>query len=291
MSSSRLRQLEPRDAEQVAALFRASFGEARAIDAEEIRSWLGNAELRPEWLRVLEEDGRVVGYGDIWIDDVVELDVAAPGRAEVFVEWAEQEARARDKPSVRLGFPEGHELTALAEQRGYARWRSTYTMEIELASRPGAALPEGFTLRTFRDDDEPAVRAALNEAFADDPSFSGPLSESNFREFSLKARGFDPGLWSLAFDGDELSGFALAYDQRGSDTALGWVGMLGVRNRWRGRGLGSALLQTAFALLYDRGLRRVGLGVDTENVSGALRIYERAGMRPQHRSDSWVKHL
>ena len=291
MSSSPLRPLAEADAEQVATLFVESFGAARAVDAEEIRTWLRNEELRPEWMRVLERDGRVAGYGDIWVDDVVQLDVAAPGHWDVFVDWAEEEARARGVPAVRLFFPDGHELTEVARRRGYAVWRSSYTMEIGLTERPQPSPPPGFAVRPYRATDEPLVRAALNEAFADDPSFGEPLSESNFREFNLKARGFDAALWPLAFDGDELAGFVLAYDQHGGDTSLGWVGTLGVRKAWRGRGLGSFLLETAFALLHDRGLRRVGLGVDTENVTGALRIYERAGMMPVFRGDTWAKRV
>ena len=52
-------------------------------------------------------------------------------------------------------------------------------------------------------------------------------------------------------------------------------------------GLGEALLRAAFAELFARGRRRVGLGVDTENVTGALRLYERVGMRPIERNDNW----
>ena len=43
-------------------------------------------------------------------------------------------------------------------------------------------------------------------------------------------------------------------------------------------GLGLALLQHAFGAYYSRGLRRVGLGVDTQNLSGATRLYQKAGM-------------
>ena len=75
------------------------------------------------------------------------------------------------------------------------------------------------------------------------------------------------------------------------EPGLGWVGILGVRSPWRRRGLGDALLRASFAALYERGLRRVGLGVDTENVTGALRLYERAGMRAVRRTDSWVLEL
>jgi ribosomal protein S18 acetylase RimI-like enzyme len=69
------------------------------------------------------------------------------------------------------------------------------------------------------------------------------------------------------------------------------VGTLAVRPRWRRRGLGEALLRAAFAALYERGRRRVGLGVDAENVTGALRLYERVGMRVIRQSDNWVREL
>jgi mycothiol synthase len=285
MSSSPLRELREDDAPAVAALFAAAFGEARSIDAEEIRSWLHNEELRSEWLRVLEHDGRVVGYGDIWVqDEELAVDVAAPGCWDVFLDWAQEQARADGSGRVRVFLPAGHELEELVSTRGYRPARSSFTMEVGLVGPEQIA---GIELIAFRTTDAEAVRHALNEAFADDPNHHH-VSSANFREFFLKARGFESSLWTLAWDGRELAGFALAYSERGGDTTLGWVGTLGVRREWRRRGLGAALLETAFLTLYERGLRRVGLGVDAENETGALRLYERAGMQIVHRSNTWV---
>jgi len=56
------------------------------------------------------------------------------------------------------------------------------------------------------------------------------------------------------------------------------VALLGVRERWRRRGLGLALLHRVFGEFYSRGERKVGLGVDAQNPTGATRLYERAGM-------------
>jgi ribosomal protein S18 acetylase RimI-like enzyme len=283
-----MRELREADAERVAELFVETFGEARRLDAEEIRSWLRNAELQPSWLRVLEADGRVVGYGDIWPEgDSLDADVAAPGHWDAFFDWAEEEARTRSLARVRTHVAEGHELAAVVEARGYRLWRSSFTMETELDDPPRPALTGA---RAYREEDAEPLRAALNEAFSGDP-FWHPVSESNFREFFLGARGFDPSLWLLAWDGDELAGFSLAYPERAGDTTLGWIGTLGVRPRWRRQGLGEALLRASFHDLYARGLRRVGLGVDAENVTGALRLYERAGMRQVRRQNTWVKEL
>lgn len=292
MSSSALRRLRTEDAERVAALFREAFGDERTVDAEEIRSWLRNEELEPDWLRVLEVDGAVVGYGDIWLqDDEVALDVAAPGHWSPFFEWAEATGRERGLPRVRVVLPAGHEVAAFAEGRGYRPWRSSFTMQIELDRRPAAGdLPAGLTMRTYDEGDAEALRAQLNAAFAEDP-FWHDISSSNFREFYLRARGFDPTLWLLAWDGSELAGSVLAYPERGGATTLGWVGTLGVRREWRRRGLGGELLQRAFAALYDRGRSTIGLGVDADNPTGALGLYERVGMHRIRQSDNWVLSL
>ena len=293
MSSSQLRRLRDDDAEHVAALYERAFGEARRLDSEEIRSWLRNSELKPEWLCVLEIGGRLVGYGDISVEETeVALDAAAPGHWGAFLDWAEETAREAGVPRVRVYLPApAIELADIVRRRGYRLWRSSYTMETLLDDVAPVALPDGLELRAYRPGvDEERLRATLNEVFAADPLFH-QLSAAGFREFYLRARGYDPSLWLLAWDVEELVGFALVYPERAGNTELGWVQSLGVRAPWRRRGVGEALLRAAFRELQRRGLSRVGLGVDAENTTGALRMYERAGMRPVSRGDNWVLDL
>jgi mycothiol synthase len=290
MNSSALRSLREDDAEAVASLFVEAYGDARPMDAEEIRSWLANEDIKPEFLRVLEQDGKVVAYADIWVeDDEVALDLAAPSDPLPMLEWAEAEARERGVPRVRVFVPAGHDLVDLLQRRGYELWRSSFTMEIELARPEPARVPEGLEVARYRPDvDAEAVRLALNEAFSSD-AFFHEISESNFREFHLGSRGFDPAFWFLAWDGDELAGFNLAYPEKVGEPGLGWVGSLGVRPPWRRRGLGEALLRVSFLAFAEHGLVRAGLGVDTENPTGALALYERAGMHAVRRYDNWVR--
>ncbi len=291
MSSSLLRQPAEADAEAIAALFMQAFGDWRPTDAEEVRTWLRNEELKPENACVLEIDGRVTGYADVWLDTEVELDMAAPGHWETMLEWAEQRAHEAGLPRVRAFFPEGHELEAILGACGYRYWRSSFHMRIDLDERPDAPpLSDGLDLRPFRDEDAEPLRLGLNEAFGEDPFFH-PVGPTNFREFFLKHRGCDVSLWQIAWDGDELAGWALPWPCHGSDDATGWIGNLGVRPAFRKRGLGGTLLRHGFRALYDRGLRAVGLGVDAENPTGALGLYERAGMRRALRQDNWVKHV
>jgi mycothiol synthase len=287
------RPLRASDADDVVALYRLAFGDARPIDAEEIRSWLRNPEVAPGSLRVLEVDGRVAGYGDIWVaNGEVALEVAAPGHWQTFLQWAEENARAAGALRSRVQTYSAQELVAAAKARGYRLWRTAYTMEIDLgeASPDASTLPSEIEVRTYLQDDVDVLRLALNEAFAADPFFY-EATPSNFREFYLGVRGFDPALWLLAWDGAELAGFVLAFPERLGDTTVGWVGSLGVLPRWRGRGLGESLLRAAFCALHARGLRAVGLGVDAANETGALRLYERVGMHVVQRADNWVLDL
>jgi mycothiol synthase len=284
-----LRELREADADDVVRLYRQVFGDQRPLDATEVVSWLRNPELREGWLRVLEVGGQVAGYGDINVlGDVLAVDVAAPGSEDVFLDWAEEEARIRRVGRVRVHFPAGHELARVLEARGYHYWRSAYTMQVELGDEPpdARAVPPGLQVRPYADREVETLRAALNEAFAADP-FHTELTRGTFREFYLRQRGFDPALWQLAWEGDELAGFVLAFPERHGDESLGSIDTLGVKAQWRRRGLGEALLRRAFGLLHARGLRKIALGVDAENP-GALRLYERVGMHVVRQGDNWV---
>ena len=62
-----------------------------------------------------------------------------------------------------------------------------------------------------------------------------------------------------------------------------------MRRPWRRRGLGEALLRESFLRFAERGKRAAGLGVDAENTTGAVALYERVGMHVVRRSDTWER--
>jgi ribosomal protein S18 acetylase RimI-like enzyme len=99
----------------------------------------------------------------------------------------------------------------------------------------------------------------------------------------------DPSLPVAAWSGDRVAGFALNYPKRMGD--WGWVSVLGVDPDWRRQGLGLALLRESFARFHAAGETTVALGVDSENPTGATRLYERAGMRVLWQADVWEKEL
>ena len=147
--------------------------------------------------------------------------------------------------------------------------------------------PEGFRVGTFESGDGPVFHAALDEAFADEWNHvSMPFEQ--WAEHRVNVPDFDPTLWFIVREGDEIAAVLRCDAER---AGAGWIGALGVRRPWRRRGLGLALLRHAFGEFYRRGQRRVGLGVDAENPTGATRLYERAGMHVAYEAAAFKKEL
>jgi ribosomal protein S18 acetylase RimI-like enzyme len=151
-------------------------------------------------------------------------------------------------------------------------------MEIDLADElrePG--WPAEISVRTATDEDQRAVYDAVVEVWRDTHD---PIDET-FEEWAhwhVERDSYDPSLWFLAMAGDELAGFSICRSDP-VDPHAGYVSLLGVRRAWRRRGLGEALLLASFDAFRRRGLTRGTLGVDASSVTGATRLYERAGMR------------
>ena len=166
--------------------------------------------------------------------------------------------------------------------------RRFYGMAIELAGPPPEpVLPEGLTLDVFRSADGHAFHAALGEAFEDHWEHH-PIPYEQWWEEKQRAPGFDPTLWFVVRDGDELAATVRNDPDREGG---GYVGALGVRRRWRGRGLGRALLLQTFGEFHRRGVNRVTLGVDAESPTGATRLYESVGMTVESETAVFEKAL
>ena len=162
------------------------------------------------------------------------------------------------------------DLVALYRSRGWAHTRQVLRMEIDVEAEPRPpAWPAGVAVRTYAQNDGDAVHALMQEAFAGSAEEVPPFSR--WHPWMTEDPGFDAGVWFLAEAGAELAGACLCWSE-------GWVKDLAVRPAWRGRGLGEALLRQAFGEFHRRGLTTVGLKVDSDNPTGAVRLYERVGM-------------
>jgi len=288
-------QLRSPRREDVPAIVSAlnEYGRIAGVDEEtasEVESWFDVPSLDLDRdSRVAVVEGRVVGYGDV--DNAggqgtqfrvdLRVDPAFPQAQAVLLDFVEARAREQAAPDgrVRIWAPEGAATSrALLERRGYAVQRFSFRMVVDLDDDPPApAWPDGMTVRTFDPErDVEVVYEAHQEAFSDEEDFvRDPFADWQHWAFRDS---FDPDLWFLATDADALAGLSLCYPERDGNRDLGWVWILGVRRRWRQRGLATALLRHSFRELRARGKKHAGLGVNSNNPN-ALRLYERAGMR------------
>jgi GNAT superfamily N-acetyltransferase len=176
----------------------------------------------------------------------------------------------------------------LLRRHGYELKRTVYRMTVDLSDgAPPPTVPEGLEIRPFRlEADERTMHDTMTEAFEDHYR----QSDEPFEAWGARLLGhanFDPDLWWLAWDGDQAAGGLIAYDHGD----LGWIQGLGVRRRWRRRGLGAALLAQALAAFSERGQLRVDLGVDGEGETRPLQLYERAGMQASSAYELYARRL
>lgn len=251
----------------------------------------------------LAPDGVVVGYatetnqgyGQLQIDGYTHPDHRGKGIGSAILALGEARAAAQvdEQPegarvmlfnSVLIEDTAAH---ALLDARGFSLIRTHWRMGIEMVDAPPAPKwPEGVTVRACEPGrDERAIFGAIEEAFQDHWGHT-PRDFDEWMRRRTRAD-FDPSLWFIAMDGGEIAGVAVNRMRPSG----GWVGTLGVRRPWRRRGLGLALLYQSLGAFYQRGVRSVGLGVDAQSLTGATRLYERAGMRPTMRIATFGREL
>ena len=186
-------------------------------------------------------------------------------------------------------------VKALAESAGMRPVRYWYEMDRDL-KEPVEPLPvpQGLRLAPYTAAVDEQVRVAHNEAFAGHWG-SSQRDEAFWRQWVSGARAFRPAVSKLLCDGDQIAGYVLVYEYEADTAATGireaWIGQVGTRPPWRGRGVASALLTHVLAACRDSGFERASLSVDTGNSTGALGVYERAGFFVTEQATSFARPL
>ncbi len=281
--------------------------------SEEMRDTLTSPtrDRRLEDLLLVERAGPVAGSVQFSVtNDPLEVDMTVLVRPDLWGRglsgWLLRvgEARLRawlgearpDRPALLFvaRFSDNEPAGRLFASHAYRYVRTFWMMEIELdRAIPTPMPPDGTRIRTFQPGrDEGPVHAALVEGFADHwRAGFPPIEEWRHRAIDGEGSGFDPSLWFVAVDGHEIVGVACCRASTPTSEDTAHVDDLAVRRAWRRRGIGRALLLTAFGEFHRRGIRRAELGVDAENPTGATRLYERAGMRTAYAWEFWEKEL
>lgn len=277
-----VRPFTPEDAAAVAALAAADeelfYGRESRIQANDVEQWMETA--KEGW--IFEEDGRIVGAGwyGVWGATGSIVGVAsAKGRgigAEI-VRRGEEGLRGEVIEKIHgISIEPDTAARTLFESHGYHEARRFYDMAIELTEEPPQpVLPDGLVLEEFRPGEERAFHRALGEAFQDHWDWHETPFDEWWKLREGQHRDGDGPLWLVVRDGDELAAVTRNEANRHGG---GYVGALGVRRAWRGKGVAKALLHATFGEFWRRGVTRVTLGVDAESPTGATHLYERVGM-------------
>lgn len=284
--------------------------------ADGLDPWVGEVDVREDltdpdlqletdtW--VVEEGQVLVGYAELWNAreegaDALESQVwTAPshlgrGIGSFLVDRTEEAAdraaqRLSRRPLLLRNFiwANSEAARALLTLRGYACVRHYFHMAIALdAVGDPPPAPAALELRSLElSADLPELHRLIVDAFKDHWNWS-PISFESFSRRLLERRDFDPELTPLVFEGGELIGAAL----NGTKIGQGWVEDLAVRKDARGRGIGELLLRHTFSRFKEKGWTKVGLGVDSSNATGAVRLYERVGMHVTRRFDAYEKEI
>ncbi len=297
----------------------AAEGVEELVTVEELQNWLGypTAAFDPARDVVLAEiDYLLAGYA--WVDWVettdgllefrfggyVHPDWQGRGIGRRLLAWQEEHAReapaaqATDRPVV-FGTWAPDERAAkrrLFERAGYEPIRYFFEMQRSDLDRVEVPpLPEGIEVRPLGRDhaSERQLWDADVEAFAD--HWGGFDASDAAFERMLAAPEHDPDLWIVAWDGDEIAGAVtnaiFAAENEAYGRRQGWLATVFVRRPWRRRGLGAAIVARALVRLREAGMSDAALGVDSDNPSGALGLYERAGFAIHRRAAAYRRQM
>jgi mycothiol synthase len=186
----------------------------------------------------------------------------------------------------------GHQ--ALLESEGFAvnRWFFLMRRTI-LDDIPDAPLPDGLELRPVLPEHHRAIFDAEFEAFLDHWQ-PHDYDEAAFEKLYKKAD-LDTSLWVVAWDGDDIAGvvqnWIWAEENEQLGVKRGWLEHISVRRPWRRRGLARAITAESLRRLRAAGMTDAMLGVDADNPTGALGLYEGLGFEVTQRSSAYVRSV
>ena len=226
------------------------------------------------------------------------------GIGRALFRWNERRARERVAAEPELGgqlaviggfaseFEPGNE--ALFESECYRAFRYAFTMiHRHVQDAEPIAMPEGLEIRPVTADQHRRIFDADDEAFHDHFEHRTATEADFVATFSQPD--LDTSLWKIGWDGEQVAGGVLTTIWKEENEALGvkrgWLESVFTRRPWRRRGLGRALIAAALVELRERGIEEAMLGVDAENPTGALALYEGLGFEVKVRTKRYRKPL
>ncbi len=264
--------------------------------------------------RVIETiDGRMAAFVhlnhrppfiEVWVTAYVHPDFQQRGIGKAICAWVQQRAeqlipQAPEDARVLLvtGLIDANDHGArlltqhgLEVSRHFVRMITDYDFDT-----PEPVWPGSVELRPVdRKVHDRAICLAHVEAFRDHWGHVDRTEDQDYEQWChwiTNDEELDEDLWFVAWDGDQVAGMSICWPKTDGDPTIGYIGILCVLRQWRGQGLGLALMHHSYKVFKERGYPRVALHADAENITGALKLYRRAGMEIDQRFDFYEKEL
>jgi len=171
---------------------------------------------------------------------------------------------------------------ALLESQNYQPIRYEFDLRRDL-TEPflEAPMPEGLEVRPVEEAHVWQIFDAMNEAFRDHWSYR----EESREEFKgwMNSPTYNPKLWKVAWEGDQVAGMVLNFlnevENKEYNRKRGYTEGICTRRPWRKRGLARSLIVQSMKMFKEMGMTETAHGVDAQNLSGALRLYQSVGYR------------
>ncbi|HET7521368.1 MAG TPA: GNAT family N-acetyltransferase [Candidatus Limnocylindria bacterium] len=244
-----------------------AYGQARAEDdSDGGRDYTCGGEVDPDW--------RGRGIGRAVLRHNIRHQVARAA------EEAERDPAPRERRLESWSMDTEERRLRLLRSEGFEVVRHFFEMlRPNLDDLADLSLPEGLEIRPVRPEHHRAIFEADVEAFRDHWG-SSEAGEEMFQRF-FSGSGFQPEIWQVAWDGDQVAGVVMnrvmtVYNEETGERRAELAGV-SVRRPWRRRGLARALVASSLRVLRDAGMTSAVLGVDAENPTGALGVYEANG--------------
>jgi ribosomal protein S18 acetylase RimI-like enzyme len=170
---------------------------------------------------------------------------------------------------------------------GFEFLRRYYTMRMEITSAPTIRQIPDLEIRTLdvTNPDNVALWHKVHQnSFSKHFGFV-PRELDKWRELVIEDVFLDHNGVFVAFIKDQPVGFCQCTDEYAEENK-GYISSLGVALEYQGLGIGEALLQTGISHSATKGYNSLELNVDTGNETGALKLYEKVGLKPE---SSWIQ--
>jgi mycothiol synthase len=313
------RPLGPDDVAAVAALLAAAEDlddTGEYPDAEDLAEWWTgwDIDFARDGVAVCDPAGLVIGFATVmsprnfrgtfavYLEGRVRPDRRGTGIGRALLDWqlgrgAEIHVERHPEAPGRLTVPVPEAMTSLeslVKGAGLTAERWYRQMQRPLTDLPELRPVPGVELVPFSWNRDEEIRRAHNAAFTEHHG-SAERDADAWQSMFTGQRAFRPELSVLAVEYGAVVGYVLAYVYEADSQATGvretHFGQIGVLPQARGRGVASAVIAAALRLGAEQECERAGLEVDSDNVTGALRLYEKLGFVSTRTRVSWSRSL